>query len=218
MHVKGHAMYAANAYDIREATEADAPGLRRLAPLDRPRPLGPRARRVNAHRICRATIAGALVWVLVVPATSSAQDGRAAAPTSSLAGTTSTRSQDLRAGAKTSSLAGTTSAPSQDLRAGAKTSSLAGTTSAPSQDLRVAATTSSLAGTTSSRSQDLRAAAPTSSLAGTTFAQSGDRRSLSGGINWRDAGTVLGMIVLALAGATAVMYRRRRGPRTASPA
>ena len=130
------------------------------------------ARDIRTFRIYRAVIACALVWALIAPATSSAQDGRAAAPTSSLAGTTS-------------------------------------------QDLRAAATTSSLAGTTS---QDLRAAATTSSLAGTT---SSDRRSpvaASGGIDWRAAGTAVGMIILGLAGATAITHRRRHGPRTATVA
>ncbi len=41
-------------------------------------------------------------------------------------------------------------------------------------------------------------------------------------IDWRDAGigagTVLGMIVLGLASATAIVHRRRRRPRTATTA
>lgn len=65
---------------------------------------------VPTSRLHRAAIACALVCALVVPAVSSAHD-RAAAPTSSLAGTTSPR-----AAVSTSSLAGTLSAPSQDLR------------------------------------------------------------------------------------------------------
>ena len=65
---------------------------------------------VPTSRLHRITIACALVCALVVPAVSSAQD-RAAAPTSSLAGTTSPRDA-----VSTSSLAGTTSAPAQDLR------------------------------------------------------------------------------------------------------
>ena len=63
-------MYAANVVEIRRATEAGTPVLagRRL----------PR----------RATIACALVCALAAPAVSSAHDGRAVSPTSSLAGST----------------------------------------------------------------------------------------------------------------------------------
>jgi hypothetical protein len=191
MHVKGRTMFAAHARDIRMLTGADAPALGRRGGRDSRRAFGTYG----------AIIACALVWALIAPATSSAQHGRAAAPTSSLAGTTSPPSQDLRAAATTSSLAGTTSS---DLRAAATTSSLAGTTSS---DLRAAATTSSLAGTTSSdrRSPDVTVVklAPVHS---------------NSGIDWRAAGSALGVILLGLAAATAITHRRRRGPRTATAA
>jgi hypothetical protein len=157
MHVKGRTMFAAHARDIRMLTGADAPALGRRGGRDSRRAFGTYG----------AIIACALVWALIAPATSSAQHGRAAAPTSSLAGTTSP----------------------------------------PSQDLRAAATTSSLAGTTSSdrRSPDVTVVklAPVHS---------------NSGIDWRAAGSALGVILLGLAAATAITHRRRRGPRTATAA
>jgi hypothetical protein len=171
-------MYAANVYDIRRATEAGAPVLTRR----------------RLHR--RATIACALVCALVAPAVSSAQDDRASAPTSSLAGTTSAsqdhRSPGLAAAVSTSSLAGTTSAPSQDLR---------------SADNRDAARRQGTLGAPDVTVAKLPQPAPVHGNPGI------DRRDAVIG-----AGTVFGLMVLGLAGATAIVQRRRRAPRTAATA
>ena len=144
---------------------------------------------LTTRRIQRATIACALACVLVAPATSSAQHDRAAVATSSLAGTTSP--QNVRAEAATSSLAGTTSSPSQDLR---------------STDTRDAAVGRGTFSTPDVTVVKLPQPAPV---------------QFNAGIDWRDAGIgagMLGLAVLGLAGATAILHRRRRGPHTATAA
>jgi hypothetical protein len=130
--------------------------------------------------------------------------------------------QPPRAAAATSSLAGTTSAPSQDLRApdtrdaalGSGTPSaarLAATTAAPSQDLRAPDTRDAALdrGTFSAPDVTVVKLAPPAPVA------------VNAGIDWRDAGLgagLLAMTVLALAGATAILHRRRRTPHAATAA
>ena len=164
---------------------------------------------LTTRRIQRATIACALACVLVAPATSSAQHDRAAVATSSLAGTTSP--PNLRTEVATSSLAGTTSSRSQNVRAEAATSSLAGTTSSPSQDLR------------STDTRDAAVGRGTFSTPDVTVVKLPQPAPVqfNAGIDWRDAGIgagMLGLAVLGLAGATAILHRRRRGPHTATAA
>jgi hypothetical protein len=228
-------MYAASPYDIREVAGANAPAARRLPQLDSQRRSGPSRGCVTAHRIYLATIAGALVWALMAPATSSAYQVRSEAGTSSLAGTTSQQSQEVRAAAVTSSLAGTTAQQTQEAQYRGPA-----TTNGSAQDLRSPDTRDAAIGrgpfsvsrTTNGSAQDLRSPDTRDAAIGrgpssvpdvtvVKLAQPAPTTN-DAAIDWRDAGigagTALVLIILALAGATAITHRRRPAPRPATGA
>ena len=127
--------------------------------------------------------------------------------------------------------AGGTDVAAADQQAPRAVANARGTDVAADQQARVEAATSSLAGTTSSPSQDLRAPdTRDATLDRGTFnapdvtvvklAQPAPAH-VNAGVDWRDAGIgagMLGMVVLGLAGATAILHRRRRVPRAATAA